>query len=266
MDGDGEAFAFHVEDEVLSHHGEAGESDITRLFVGHECLFADAKMRALLKCIDAGNLSAKAAGEVYPNGANCGLMKNVILWGDSIRQGYGPFVAAELDGVAAVSWPNINCENSTVMLANWQSWLGATKPDVLHFNCGLHDVKTVSPRRRDLVVPLEFYRRNLEILLEELRFALPDTRLIFATTTPVVESLTTSAGRIFHRYNANVEAFNDAAREIATRHDVKINDLWQVVQTRDPQTMINADGVHYDAKNSCILGAAVAGVIAEELK
>ena len=188
-------------------------------------------------------------------------MKNVMLWGDSIRIGYAPFVAKYLDGVAAVRWPNVNCENSTVFLANWQGWLGAAKPDVLHLNCGLHDVKTVSPRRRELVVPIEFYRRNLEILFEELRFALPETRLVFATTTPVIRSLTAGGGRIFHRYNANVEEFNDAAREVAISHDVEINDLWKLVSERGSEKMIEPDGVHFNEANSQILGEAVANFI-----
>lgn len=189
-------------------------------------------------------------------------MKNVILWGDSIRIGYGPFVANELAGVATVSWPEGNGQSSTVMLTQWQNWLGNARPDVLHLNCGLHDVKTVSARRRDLVVPLEFYRRNLELLFGELRFSLPDARLIFATTTPVVESKTNEPGRAFHRFNADIEAANDAARAIAARHDVAINDLWKLVTERGPETMINPDGVHYDDANSRILGAAVARFIA----
>lgn len=193
-------------------------------------------------------------------------MKNVILWGDSIRIGYGPFVADDLRDVAAVGWPDANCENLTVMLTQWQNWLGDLKPDVLHLNCGLHDVKTVSPRRRDLVVPLEFYRRNLDLLFDELRFALPDARLIFATTTPVIEPVTASAGRIFHRYNADIEAINDAARAVAARHHVAINDLCKLVTERGPETMINADGVHFDEQNSRILGAAVANSIRQTLK
>ena len=32
-------------------------------------------------------------------------MKNVILWGDSIRIGYCQTVADQLKGVAHVSWP-----------------------------------------------------------------------------------------------------------------------------------------------------------------
>ena len=192
-------------------------------------------------------------------------MKNVILWGDSIRLGYGPFVADDLRDVAGVSGPQDNCENSTRFLVHWKNWLGEARPDVLHFNCGLHDIKTVSARTRELVVPLEFYRRNLELVFGELRFALPQTRLIFATTTPVIEAVTASAERAFHRYNADIEAANDAARQVAARHDVAINDLYQLVLERGPQTMINADGVHYNEENSRILGAAVARFIAERL-
>lgn len=200
------------------------------------------------------------------NEANCGFMKNAILWGDSIRLGYGPFVTEQLRGVADVSWPEGNGQSSTVVLTQWQNWLGDAKPDVLHFNCGLHDVKTVSARRRDLVVPLEFYRRNLEILFGELRFAMPDAQLIFATTTPVIENRTNEPTRMFHRFNDDIDAANDAARVIAARYDVAINDLWQVVQTRGPENMIMPDGVHYDALNSRILGETVAAFIGEKLK
>lgn len=113
---------------------------------------------------------------------------------------------------------------------------------------------------------VEFYRRNLNILFDELHFALPNTSLIFDTTTPAIESRGNEPKRIFHRFNADIEAANDAAREIAARYDVTINDLWQIVQTHGPHTMINADGVHYDAGNSRILGEAMAGVITAELK
>ena len=133
----------------------------------------------------------------------------------------------------------------------------------LHLNCGLHDVKTVSPRSRELVVPPDVYRRNLAILLGELRFFLPDATLIFAATTPIIETATTDASRAFSRFNRDIEAANAIAIEVAASYNVQINDLWREVQGRGPQTMINADGVHYDEAGSRILGEAVAQKIRE---
>ena len=193
-------------------------------------------------------------------------MKNIILWGDSIRIGYGATVADELQDVARVSWPAGNCEHSVRFLIDWRNWLDEARPDVLHLNCGLHDIKTIGASERQLVVPLEFYRRNLVLLLAQLRAQLPTTRLIFATTTPVIERATTAPERAFFRYNCDIEAANASARQVAAGYDVEINDLWAVVQKQGAERMISADGVHFDAENSRILGLAVAQEIRSALQ
>ena len=185
-------------------------------------------------------------------------MKHVVLFGDSIRLGYRATVAHELKGVADVWSPDDNCENSLKILTYWRSWLEGKNPDVLHLNCGLHDVKTISGETSEMLVPLEWYWRNLERLFENLRQMRPQTKLIFATTTPVLEHVTRAPGRAFCRSNAAIDACNDAARELAERFGVEINDLNALVKKRGPETMINPDGVHFGDEASRILGEAVA--------
>src|SRR5262245_66661330 len=78
----------------------------------------------------------------------------VLLMGDSIRLGYAPLVAKKLDGVADVfSFPeNGGDTNST--LKQLDAWFKDGKtpiaappnpetlpPLIVHFNCGLHDLK-----------------------------------------------------------------------------------------------------------------------------
>lgn len=188
-------------------------------------------------------------------------MKKVILFGDSIRLGYRATVAQELQGQAEVWSPDENCENSLRILTYWSTWLKDKSPDVLHLNCGLHDIKTISASTRELLVPLDFYKRNLNWILDLLQERIPTTKLIFATTTPVLQDVTSSPDRGFHRYNSDILAINQAAKEICERHRVEVNDLHSLVLEQGPENMINPDGVHYDEAQSQILGRAVAAKI-----
>ena len=64
---------------------------------------------------------------------------SILLLGDSIRMGYQPFVAELLRGAATVIGPKDNCEDSGKYLTHLDTWLAPA--DVIHFNCGLHDIK-----------------------------------------------------------------------------------------------------------------------------
>lgn len=50
-------------------------------------------------------------------------MKNVILLGDSIRQGYDEFVAEGLSGVAQVYYPEENCRFSVFLFRSLDRWV-----------------------------------------------------------------------------------------------------------------------------------------------
>jgi len=47
-----------------------------------------------------------------------------------------------LADLADVVGPEDNCEDSGNVLANLDRWLGAGGWWIIHFNCGLHDVKS----------------------------------------------------------------------------------------------------------------------------
>jgi hypothetical protein len=89
-------------------------------------------------------------------------VKRVLLLGDSIRLGYQPFVAAALAGRAVVEGPTENCESSRVLRSMLRVWV-PDRPDVVHVNCGLHDVR-YDPGSEHENVPIAEYEENVEAI------------------------------------------------------------------------------------------------------
>ena len=68
-------------------------------------------------------------------------MKRVVLIGDSIRMGYQATACRELEGLAEVWKPEQNGGTTQKVLENLDEWAIAQKPDIVHVNCGLHDLR-----------------------------------------------------------------------------------------------------------------------------
>src|SRR5512135_2003123 len=68
-------------------------------------------------------------------------LPKVALVGDSIRLGYAPVVARLLSGKAAVVSVEANGGDSGNVLRNLEEWVIREKPDIVHLNAGLHDLK-----------------------------------------------------------------------------------------------------------------------------
>ena len=68
-------------------------------------------------------------------------MKKLVLVGDSIRMGYQAYVRRELSGLSDVWAPEQNGGNSANVQKNLDAWIISRAADVVHINCGLHDLK-----------------------------------------------------------------------------------------------------------------------------
>jgi hypothetical protein len=113
-----------------------------------------------------------------------GRPPRVFLIGDSIAAGYAEAVQKRLAGRAGVQLRPENGEDSRNLLRRAPAWLAGERFDVIHFNCGLHDIKRAHTTG-DLQVPTEEYERNLYQIVELLR---PYARkLIWARITPVMD-------------------------------------------------------------------------------
>lgn len=186
----------------------------------------------------------------------------VVLIGDSIRMGYAPVVAEKLKGVAEVVTAKENGGDSRNVLKNLDAWAVAPKPAVIHFNAGLHDLKA-DKMTGTHQVELDAYRANLEKIVKRLE-AETSARLIFATTTPVIDDRH-KAAKPFSREEADVEAYNRAALAIMKKSpQVEVDDLHALAKGLGPGSM-TADGVHFTKEGSVALGEQVASAIKKAL-
>ncbi len=151
-------------------------------------------------------------------------LPRVLLIGDSISIGYTLPVRARLAGKANVHRPRMNSGPTTRGLEHLESWLGAGKWDVIHFNFGLHDLKymddkgtLVEVEKGRQQVPVDQYAANLDKIAARLKQT--GAKVIFATTTPVPDG---AKGRI----PADVVKYNEAALAVMKRHDIAIDDLY----------------------------------------
>jgi lysophospholipase L1-like esterase len=189
-------------------------------------------------------------------------MKRVILIGDSIRMGYQPTVQ-ELLGQQVELWaPQENGGTSANVLAHLDEWVLARCPDILHLNCGLHDLKTEFGAASQ-AVPLHAYEANLCQIVERI-VEQGSIQLIWAATTPVNE-IWHHARKPFDRSEADVRAYNDVARRVVTAHGVPIDDLYQVIVDAGRDQYLEPDGVHFSSAGYALLGQAVASAIRTHL-
>ena len=178
----------------------------------------------------------------------------VVLIGDSIRMGYQDHVISQLADRAEVWVPEENGGDSRNVLAHLDQWVLARQPDLVHVNCGLHDLKRAFGAASE--VPLAEYERNVRQILQRLQREL-NGAVVWATTTPVDENLH-HQNKGFDRLEADVDAYNAAARAVAVALGVPIDDLFAVVEREGKAQLLTQDGVHFTEEGSQLLGRAVA--------
>ena len=182
-------------------------------------------------------------------------MQKLILIGDSIRMGYQADVIRELSNLADVWAPTQNGGNSANILQHLNEWIISRLPDVLHINCGLHDLKkdfdTGEP-----AIPLNQYESNLRTLLERI-LTETDCTVIWAMTTPVNESWHHER-KGFDRLEDDVAAYNGVALKVADDLNIPINDLFRVITDAGRDSHLTSDGVHFIPEGCALLGKAVA--------
>lgn len=185
-------------------------------------------------------------------------MPKVVLVGDSIRMGYAPTVRKALTGLAEVWAPEPNCGPSPRIVKHIPDWIVAPGADIIHLNCGLHDLRH---ERGTAVnsIPLPQYAANLRAIFAAARKTGICT-IIFALTTPVNEAWH-RAKKAFDRSEADVDAYNAAARKEAGGARVLINDLCGVVIKAGRDRIMQPDGVHFTDEGYEIIGRAVADYI-----
>ena len=181
-------------------------------------------------------------------------LPRVVLVGDSIRMGYAPLVAKRLEGKAIVISAKPNGEDTVNVLRNLDEWVIKERPDLVHNNAGLHDLKVTV---KSYQVPLADYEKNLQTILERIRTG-TKAKIIFATSTPIVDALHAQRKVGFDRFEADVQKYNAAAAAVMKRAGVPVNDLHQLVEAGGREKVMASDGTHYTEQGYDLLATAVA--------
>lgn len=187
----------------------------------------------------------------------------VFIIGDSISMGYTPVVAKKLAGRARLARHEGNGGDTHNVLSRLSEWLAALgeRPDVIHANAGLHDLRFWAEKGAYQVPPAD-YAQNMRLLAAKLKET--GARVVWATTTPVIDGAP-NMSREFPRENSDVEAYNAAALEAVREAGLAVDDLYSLVKERGPEGMMTPDGVHFTEPGCAALGARVARVIVDTL-
>jgi lysophospholipase L1-like esterase len=188
---------------------------------------------------------------------------SAILIGDSICIGYRPLVKERLSGKVTILGITANGGDSSNILKNLDEWMINRDADLIHFNCGLHDLKL----ERDATThqqPLEVYEANLRRIVERLQKE-TTARLAWATSTPVIDERH-SAVKGFDRHLSDVQAYNRVATAIMTEAGIPIDDLYSAIQSDDLAACISADGVHMTERGNSVLTDAVCRFILDRFE
>ncbi|MCC6578800.1 MAG: hypothetical protein IT440_00025 [Phycisphaeraceae bacterium] len=185
----------------------------------------------------------------------------ILLLGDSIRISYQARVAEMMGAAAEVVGPLENSQFSLYTLSALPRWLESLgRPDVVHWNNGLHDTG-FNPRRFPPQIPLDMYIANLDFARQLLSAS--GARIIWAATTPVHLRRPFTAEEWSWR-NEDIDRYNLAARELMQRHCIPICDLHAVVRA-DMDNHLVEDGVHLTDAGIEACATAVAGAIESAL-
>ncbi len=183
----------------------------------------------------------------------------ILLIGDSIRLGYAPLVTKRLEGRAIVVSTNVNGGDSSNVLAHLEEWIIQEKPAVVHFNCGLHDLRIIKASRQHQV-DLAQYEANLRRIVARLQKE-TSAALVFANTTPIHDERHAKRGAEFDRVEADVRLYNGAALAVMRDAGVPVNDLHGTVEQGGAAELLGMDGTHYTAAGYERLAEAVADCV-----
>ena len=130
--------------------------------------------------------------------------------------------------------------------------LDSTRFDVVHFNNGMHGWQHSEAE----------YRRAFPGLLATLRKHAPKAKLIWAATTPLLESATAAPRSLTEASNERVAARNAIALEYVKAKNIHVDDLNALVQGHPEY---HSDGVHFNREGIAIQAEQVVSQIEKAL-
>jgi isoamyl acetate esterase len=182
---------------------------------------------------------------------------NVALIGDSIRLFSEPYVRQYLPARFKLLSHADNCKSSRNVAERIRDWVPPATADIVHVNCGLHDIRQDIGQRRPVSSPEE-YVANLRHIFTYL--AGTGASVIWATNTPIRESLHGGIESL-RWYLADLVAYNRLSMELAVSFGFRINDLYGQLSGAAVERLLMPDGVHFNQVGNRLIGKYVAAAI-----
>ncbi|HGJ63848.1 TPA: hypothetical protein ENS27_00500 [bacterium] len=190
------------------------------------------------------------------------MKPKALLIGDSICMGYRPFVKQKLMDEVNVIGIDDNGGDSGNIIRHFDEWILSTNFDLLHFNCGLHDLK-VNRTTGEYQQPIDVYEQNLKQIIKRLKSE-TKAKLVWATITPVIDERH-NAVKDFNRHQKDVIEYNKVATDIMTEANIAIDDLFSVIMNDILEDCLLNDGVHMSEHGNELLTDVVSNCVLKEL-
>ena len=142
------------------------------------------------------------------------------------------------------------------LIGKCATWLGTERLAVIHFNCGLHDLKRA--HATGVLGALDEYAANLRLLVPLLQARAE--AVIWARTTPVSDGQHAPT-KPFDRFNHDVDAYNAAADAVMADLRIPSHDLHGAIGQAGRDRCLAADGVHMTEAGYAALARQVAGAV-----
>lgn len=193
--------------------------------------------------------------------------KTVFVIGDSVSIHYGPFlkemiksrynfgrtseiVDGDLDKPVGA-----NAGDSKMVLEYLRDeYNKGTTYNILLLNCGLHDIRIDRVTKQIQVKEWE-YEENLNII-SDLALKM-SKRVMWITTTPVLDVIHNHRNEGFLRYNKDVILYNSIAENIMGEYQISCVDLYTFTNSLGDD--IYSDHVHFKESVRALQGAFIAG-------
>ena len=177
--------------------------------------------------------------------------------------GYDKYVKEALASVAEVYYPDENCkyaENVLRFAHEWKTKLGlGGDVDLVHWNAGLWDELELFGD--EPLSTLDYYKNVIPRIDKRLRMLFPNAKIVFATSTPVLEH---RCNPEFRRHNSTIELYNNEAVKALEGTGTVINDLYSLAASLPEE--YHSDAVHYYTDGGTEnIGGRVISVICKEL-
>lgn len=166
---------------------------------------------------------------------NVDSIPKVLMLGDSILAGYIDEVKKIMDRNCYIYYNGEIARTSTYLYRYLNEWAYSmkigTNIDIVCFNVGLWDILQFNGEEE--IIPVDMYKKTIKKILKQICFLFPNAKIVFVTTTPVIEEEWIKNGILWRRENRTIVEYNKAAVEIMKKYNVKIIDLYNMTEKFD---------------------------------